>query len=159
MSDERPARRLGDVDPETFRRRGRETIASDRSRIEARRREHKRLGRLFASWVDEDPDWERIAPVQSSTLVFRLRPRDWAAGDPRLDGLNERLLEGVNASGEVSLSHLVVAGRYAIRLAIGKILTDERHMQRAWEILRAEALRLGALPTVVASDPPTARRR
>jgi aromatic-L-amino-acid decarboxylase len=157
MSDERPARRLGDVGPEKFQRRGRETIASGRSVIEARRREHERLGRLFASWVDEDPDWERIAPPSFSTVVFRLRPRDWAADDPRLDGLNERLLEGANASGEASLSHVALPGRYAIRLAIGEILTEERHMQRAWEILRAEAVRLGALPTVVASGRPTAR--
>jgi aromatic-L-amino-acid/L-tryptophan decarboxylase len=157
MSDERPARRFGDVDPEKFGRRGREAIVSGRSGIEARRREHERLGRLFASWVDEDPDWERIAPPSFGTVVFRLRPRDWAADDPRLDGLNERLLAGVNASGEASVSHVVLPGRYAIRVAIGKILTEERDMQRAWEILRAEAARLGALPTVVASGPPTAR--
>ena len=56
----------------------------------------------------------------------------------------------MNASGEVFLSHVVLGGRYAIRLAIGNIRTEERHVQRAWEILRAEALRLGALPTHVA---------
>jgi aromatic-L-amino-acid decarboxylase len=124
--------------------------AFGRSGIEARLREHMRLGRLFVQWVDADPDWERLAPVPFSTVVFRLRPRAWAADDPRLDGLNERLLEGVNASGEVFLSHVVLRGRYAIRLAIGNIRTEERHVRRAWEILRAEALRLGALPVTVA---------
>ena len=109
-----------------------------------------RLGRLFAEWVDGDPDWERIAPVPFSTVVFRLRPRGWAADDPRLNALNERLLEGVNASGEAFLSHVVLGGRYALRLAIGNIRTEERHVRRAWEILRAEALRLGALPVTVA---------
>ena len=64
--------------------------------------------------------------------------------------LNERLLEGVNASGEAFLSHVVLGGRYALRLAIGNIRTEERHVRRAWEILRAEALRLGALPVTVA---------
>jgi aromatic-L-amino-acid/L-tryptophan decarboxylase len=88
--------------------------------------------------------------VPFSTVVFRLRPRAWASGDPRLDSLNERLLEGVNASGEAFLSHVVLDGRYALRLAIGNIRTEERHVQRAWEILRAEALRLGALPVHVA---------
>jgi aromatic-L-amino-acid decarboxylase len=124
--------------------------AFGRSGIEARLREHVRLGRLFAGWVDGDPDWERLAPVPFSTVVFRLRPRGWAADDARLDALNERLLEVVNASGEVFLSHVVLGGRYAIRLAIGNIRTEERHVQRAWEILRAEALRLGALPVTVA---------
>jgi aromatic-L-amino-acid decarboxylase len=128
--------------------------AFGRSGLEARLREHMRLGRLFAEWVDADPDWERIAPVPFSTVVFRLRPRGWAADDPRLNPLNERLLEGVNASGEVFLSHVVLGGRYALRLAVGNIRTEERHVLRAWEILRAEALRLGALPTHVASRPP-----
>jgi aromatic-L-amino-acid/L-tryptophan decarboxylase len=126
--------------------------AFGRSGIEARLREHMRLGRQFAEWVDADPDWERIAPVPFSTVVFRLRPRAWAPGDPRLDRLNERLLERVNASGEAFLSHVVLGGRYALRLAIGNIRTEERHVQRAWEILRAEALRLDALPTHVAGS-------
>ena len=124
--------------------------AFGRSGVEARLREHMRLGRLFAGWVDADPDWARVAPVPFSTVVFRLHPREWAADDPRLDPLNERLLEAVNASGEVFLSHVVLDGRYAIRLAIGNIRTEERHVQRAWEILRAEALRLGVLPTHLA---------
>ena len=76
----------------------------------------------------------------------------WAADDARLDGLNERLLEAVNASGEVFLSHVALGGRYAIRLAIGNIRTEERHVQRAWEIFRGDALRLGALPMLVAGD-------
>ncbi len=124
--------------------------AFGRSGIEARLREHMRLGRLFAEWVDGDPDWVRIAPVPFSTVVFRLRPRGWVSDDPRLGALNKRLLEGVNASGEAFLSHVILGGRYALRLAIGNIRTEERHVRRAWEILRAEALRLGALPVTVA---------
>jgi aromatic-L-amino-acid decarboxylase len=124
--------------------------AFGRSGIEARLREHIRLAREFADWVDGDPDWARVAPVPFSTVVFRARPRAWADDDPRLDGLNERLLAAVNASGEVFLSHAVLRGRYCLRLAIGNIRTEARHVARAWEILRAEALRVGALPAVVA---------
>ncbi len=125
-----------------------------RAGLQARLREHIGLGQAFASWVDADPDWERLAPVPFSTVCFRLRPRGWAADDPRLNPLNERLLEAVNATGEVFLSHAVLGGRYALRLAIGNIRTEERHVRRAWEILRAEALRAGATPTVVAGAPP-----
>jgi aromatic-L-amino-acid decarboxylase len=124
--------------------------AFGRDGLAARLREHMRLGRLFAAWVDADPDWERIAPVPFSTVVFRLRPRSWAADDPRLNPLNERLLEAVNATGEVFLSHAVLGGRHVLRLAIGNIRTEERHVRRAWEILRAEGLRLGVTPAVVA---------
>ncbi|MBI3456327.1 MAG: amino acid decarboxylase [Candidatus Rokubacteria bacterium] len=118
--------------------------------LEARLREHIRLAQLFAGWIDADPDWGRLAPVPFSTVCFRVRPRGWAADDPRLNPLNERLLEAVNASGEVFLSHALLGGRYVLRLAIGNIRTEERHVRRAWEILRAEALRLGATPTVIA---------
>ena len=118
--------------------------------LAARIREHMRLGRLFASWVDADPDWERIAPVPFSTVVFRLRPRGFAADDPRLNPLGERLLEAVNATGEVFLSHALLGGRHVLRLAIGNIRTEERHVRRAWAILRAEALRLGATPAILA---------
>jgi aromatic-L-amino-acid decarboxylase len=109
-----------------------------------------RLGRLFASWVDADPDWEHIAPVPFGTVVFRLRPRGWAADDPRLNPLNERLLEAVNGTGEVFLSHAVLGGRQVLRLAIGNIQMEARHVRRAWEILRAEALRLGGVPVIIA---------
>ena len=56
----------------------------------------------------------------------------------------------MNATGEAFLSHAVLGGRHVLRLAIGNIRTEERHVARAWEILRAEALRLAATPPVVA---------
>jgi len=124
--------------------------AYGRSGLQARLREHIRLAQLFAAWVDGDPDWERLAPALFSTVCFRLRPRGGAADEARLNPLNERLIEAVNATGEVYLSHAVLGGRYVLRLAIGNIRTEERHVRRAWEILRAEALRLGATPRVVA---------
>jgi aromatic-L-amino-acid/L-tryptophan decarboxylase len=119
--------------------------------LRARIAEHIRLGGLFASWIDADPDWERLAPVPFSTVCFRARPRGMAPEDPRLDALNERLLEATNATGEVFLSHAVLGGRFTLRLAVGNIRTQERHVRRAWEILRAEALRLGGAPSVVAA--------
>jgi aromatic-L-amino-acid decarboxylase len=97
-------------------------------RVQDRLREHIRLGQAFAGWVDADPDWERLAPVPFSTVCFRLRPRGWAGDDPRLNPLNERLLEAVNATGEAFLSHAVLGGRYTLRLAIGNIRTEERHV-------------------------------
>jgi aromatic-L-amino-acid decarboxylase len=124
--------------------------AYGRSGLQARLREHIRLAQGFAGWVDADPDWERLAPVPFSTVCFRLRPRGWAGDDGRLNALNERLLEAVNATGEVYLSHAVLGGRFVLRLAVGNIRTEARHVERAWAILRAEALRLDAAPPVVA---------
>ena len=58
-----------------------------------------------------------------------------ATADTRTDKLNERLIEAVNATGEVFLSHTRLDGRFTIRLAIGHVRTEERHVRRAWELL------------------------
>jgi aromatic-L-amino-acid decarboxylase len=106
--------------------------------------EHIRLAGLFASWVDADPDFERLAPVPFSVVCFRARPRRGEWTDAALDRLNESLVDAVNATGDVFLSHTRLAGRVVIRLAIGHIRTAERHVARAWELLRTHAARIAA---------------
>jgi aromatic-L-amino-acid decarboxylase len=108
--------------------------------LRARLAEHMRLARLFAGWVDEDPGFERMAPVPFSVVCFRARPA--GLDEAALDAFNERLLEAVNASGEVFLSHTKLQGRFTLRLAIGHIRTAERHIARAWALLREQADRL-----------------
>jgi aromatic-L-amino-acid/L-tryptophan decarboxylase len=90
-------------------------------------REHVRLAELFAGWVDADPDWELVAPQRFSLVVFRLRSSDEA---------NEALLERVNASGEIFISHTRLDGRYVLRFAIGNARTTEEDVSRGWEALR-----------------------
>lgn len=105
-------------------------------------REHIRLAKLFASWIYDSPDWEVVAPVPFSTVCFRACPRH--VPEVMWNELNERLMEAVNATGEVFLSHTKLNGRYIIRLAIGNIRTEESHVKRAWELLKAECARLSA---------------
>jgi len=75
--------------------------------------------------------------VPLSLVCFRYAP-DGASDDER-DRLNERILDRVNASGEVFLSHTKLAGSYTIRLAVGNIRTQLTHVERAWELLREAA--------------------
>ena len=105
--------------------------------IRDRLAEHMRLARQFAAWVDESPDFERLAPVPFSVVCFRAGAAPASvAGDSGadLDALNEHLLDAVNATGEVFLSHTRLHGRFAIRLAVGHVRTEERHVRRAWEL-------------------------
>jgi aromatic-L-amino-acid decarboxylase len=104
-------------------------------------REHLRLAREFAAWVDADPEWQRMAPVPFSLVLYRHRPA--GMGEEELDAHNERLMDAVNATGEVFLSHTRVRGRFALRLAIGNLRTDERTIRRAWELLREAAASAG----------------
>ncbi|HYM84210.1 MAG TPA: hypothetical protein VEY67_08680 [Candidatus Dormibacteraeota bacterium] len=60
----------------------------------------------------------------------------------RLDAANQRIMDGVNRTGEVFLSHTRLRDRYTIRLAVGNLRTEERHVRRAWELLLAEAKRV-----------------
>jgi aromatic-L-amino-acid decarboxylase len=114
-------------------------------RLRATIREHIRLAREFESWVAADPDWELLAPSPFSTVCFRYRPSGTSEAD--LDALNEALLAAVNATGEVFLSHTRLRDRFTIRLALGNLRTDRRHVERAWEILRDEAARLERVRT------------
>ena len=45
-------------------------------------------------------------------------------------------MDAVNATGEIFLSHTKLNGRYTLRLAIGNMHTQERHVARAWELLQ-----------------------
>jgi aromatic-L-amino-acid decarboxylase len=47
-------------------------------------------------------------------------------------------MERVNASGDVYLSHTRLDGRFIIRLAIGHYRTEQRHVERAWALLRVD---------------------
>jgi aromatic-L-amino-acid decarboxylase len=99
--------------------------------------EHIRLAQLFAGWVDGDPRFERLAPVPFSVVCFRARPAGPEVDDEEMDRLNERLMAAVNASGELFLSHTRLNGRIALRLAIGGLRTEARHVTRAWELMRS----------------------
>jgi aromatic-L-amino-acid decarboxylase len=97
----------------------------------------------FAGWIDAAPDWERLAPVPFSTICFRHIPPGLSgsasADAVAIDDHNAALMDAVNRTGEVFLSHTRLRGRFAIRLAIGNVRTQERHVARAWESLQAAA--------------------
>jgi aromatic-L-amino-acid/L-tryptophan decarboxylase len=102
--------------------------------IRSRLREHVRLARHFAGWIDEHPDFERMAPTPFSTVCFRAHPED--GEDAGLDGLNERLLASVNGTGECFLSHTKINGAFCLRMAIGNLRTEERHVHDTWVIIQ-----------------------
>jgi aromatic-L-amino-acid decarboxylase len=91
------------------------------------------LAATFEAWVREAPGWDLCAPRMFSVVCFR------APGD---DVRNRALLDRVNASGEVFLSHAVLDGRYVLRLAVGQMNTRLGDVQRAWDVLQREEAEL-----------------
>ncbi|MGB7297538.1 MAG: pyridoxal-dependent decarboxylase [Candidatus Aminicenantales bacterium] len=100
--------------------------------LQALIRGHIRLGQLFRSWVEEHPMFELMAPTPFSLVCFRFND---GKGDAALNAFNKKLLDRVNTSGRVYLTHTTLRGRYVLRMAIGQRTTRERHVREAWEII------------------------
>lgn len=97
----------------------------------SRIREHCRLARLFASWVESSNEFELMAPVPFALVCFRASPKNVSD----LDTLNTRIMDGINASGEAYISHTKLNGKIVLRLSVGSIRVEERHLKKVWELL------------------------
>lgn len=89
-------------------------------------REHIRLAKTFASLVESNSRFELVVPVHFSTVCFRLK-----TGDAE----NQAMIDRVNKSGKVFISHTTLNGKLAARLAIGNVRTKEEHIREAWAII------------------------
>jgi aromatic-L-amino-acid/L-tryptophan decarboxylase len=96
-------------------------------------REHVRLAQQFAGWVQKDSRFELAAPAQLNLVCFRLR-----SGDPD----NQLLMDRLNGSGDLYLTHTKLDGKFTLRLCVGQTHTQARHVQRAWERIEQEADKL-----------------
>jgi aromatic-L-amino-acid decarboxylase len=103
--------------------------------LRERLRGHIALAQEFAEWVRAEPGWEILAPHPLSVVCFRCAPGGLSA--PQVDALNARMVENVNAGGEIFVSATKLDGRVAVRLAIGNERTTRADVRLAWDVLRA----------------------
>ncbi len=93
-------------------------------------REHVALAQQFAGWVGDSSDFELAAPSPLNLVCFRHRGGDEA---------NQKIMDRLNGSGELYLTHTRLNGRLTLRLSIGATTTQARHVQAAWDKIRAAA--------------------
>jgi aromatic-L-amino-acid decarboxylase len=93
-------------------------------------RRHVELAQQFAQWVRADTSFELTTPAPLNLVCFRHR-----AGDET----NQRILDRLNASGDLYLTHTRLNDRLTLRMSIGQSQTELRHVERAWQRIRAEA--------------------
>lgn len=103
-----------------------------------RLREHCALAREFAGWVGAEPQWRLVAPAPLSVVCFRYEPGGMAP--ETADAVNMRVLDEVNRSGRAYLSHTKLGGRVVLRLAIGNLRTERRHVAETWNMLTSAAV-------------------
>ena len=96
-------------------------------------REHVRLAKLFAGWVRADSRFELATPAQLNLVCFRLRYGDQA---------NQTLMERLNASGDLFLTHTKLDGKLTLRVCVGQTHTQQRHVEGAWHRIQQEAAKL-----------------
>ncbi|HKE32282.1 MAG TPA: pyridoxal-dependent decarboxylase [Candidatus Angelobacter sp.] len=97
-------------------------------RIQAMLRSHIQWAKEFAALVDAHPDFERVAPVPFSVVCFRYKGSD---------DDNKKILEEINATGRMFLSHTILNGRVVIRMAIGNLATTWEDVREAWAAIQA----------------------
>jgi aromatic-L-amino-acid decarboxylase len=109
----------------------------------ARIREHVRLARLFATWIENDVDLELLAPVQMGVVCFRALSEESDHGDffERTNDLNRSIVKSVNASGRAYLTHTMLGEKVAMRVAIGNVLTTEHHLADVFGLIKQELQR------------------
>ena len=102
---------------------------------------HIRWAADFGRWVDEDAQWELLAPAPLATACFRYNPHR-SDDEAALNKLNQRLLESVNRSGMIFISHTTLGTKYTLRMVVGQTHTQQHHVALAWEVIKTTARKL-----------------
>jgi aromatic-L-amino-acid/L-tryptophan decarboxylase len=97
-------------------------------------RKHVELAGNFKAWISKDPRFEIMAPVNLTLVCFRYNPG--GMDQQQLEDVNKQLLDKVNASGKVFLTHTLLKGKYTIRMSVGQRTTGLRHLQQAWSLIK-----------------------
>ena len=96
-------------------------------------REHIRLAQEFASWVEKDARFELAVRPPLNLVCFRLKSGDNA---------NQKLMDALNNSGDLYLTHTRLHDRFTLRMCVGQTNTTERHVEKAWRRIQEETSRL-----------------
>ncbi|OVA00184.1 Pyridoxal phosphate-dependent decarboxylase [Macleaya cordata] len=115
-------------------------------------RNHVKMAKQLEGIIAMDKRFEIVVPRTFSMVCFRLKVETIC--DPKLHAntnggtnhiedpmneLNQKLLESINASGRVYMSHAMIEGIYIIRFPVGATLTEERHLHATWKLVQEHA--------------------
>jgi len=93
-------------------------------------RRHTALAQQFANWVKNDGNFELAAPAPLNLVCFRHKGGD---------AMNQNLMDRLNRSGDLYLTHTKLNDRITLRFCVGQTNTEAHHVERAWKRIQEEA--------------------
>lgn len=91
--------------------------------------------------IENSGDFELLAPAPLNLLCFRFHPSH-ISDEKMLNRLNARLLDRVNRTGKLFITHTKLNGRYTLRMVIGHTNVGKKHVDQAWSLIKEHALKL-----------------
>jgi aromatic-L-amino-acid/L-tryptophan decarboxylase len=104
--------------------------------LQEKLRFHIRLARDLAEKIEQDDEFELMAPVTFSLVCFRYKPKS-IADEKELNKINELLLKKINNSGQIYLSHTKLNGKFVLRMVIGQTNVEQMHVDQAWKLVQS----------------------
>lgn len=99
--------------------------------------EHIRLSQWFRDQVEEDQNFELLAPVPLNTICFRFIKEGYSLEE--LNNANEELMQRLNKTGDIFLTHVKLNGVFSLRMVIGQTEVEKRHVEKAWSLIQTKA--------------------
>jgi aromatic-L-amino-acid decarboxylase len=103
--------------------------------LQEKLRNHIRMAKELAEKIDQEEEFELMAPVTLNLVCFRYKPKG-LADENELTRLNEKLLKKINSTGQIYMTHTRIDGKYIIRMVIAQTNVEQRHVDKAWELVR-----------------------
>jgi aromatic-L-amino-acid decarboxylase len=101
-------------------------------------RKHIELAQNHKNTIDKEEHFELLAPVPINTICFRFHP-SYIDDDKKLNELNSRLLDAVNKSGDLFITHTKLDNKFTLRMVIGNTNVEQRHVDEAWQLIKDKA--------------------
>ncbi|MDP4115369.1 MAG: pyridoxal-dependent decarboxylase [Bacteroidota bacterium] len=97
-------------------------------------REHISLAKMFEKLIVDSNEFELIAPVPFSTVCFRYNPGNM--NEEQLNSINKKIMDNLNKSGKIYLSHTKLKEKYVIRLVVAGFYQKQEHIMKAWKLIK-----------------------
>jgi aromatic-L-amino-acid decarboxylase len=104
--------------------------------IQTRIRRDVTMAGWLTAQIDAAPHWQRVAPAPLQTVCMRHVPPKLAGDEAALAAHNQAIADAINASGKQHLATSTLKDQKIIRVSVGAMATELRHLEELWESLQ-----------------------